>query len=103
MVSKSDQCIVVNLNPIGGKELLQVCFMYGFHSIEHRKPLWTELRSTVNVCSVEWIAIGDFNSVFESSHRINGREITVQETEYGDHWLTQFGLGFIKSQGHFFF
>lgn len=76
--------------------------MYGLHTLIDRKPLWSELQHHLESCNNEWLAIGDYNSVFEFGHRINGRSVTDAETVDGARWMDRCGLGFVKSLGHFF-
>ncbi|XP_048492328.1 uncharacterized protein LOC125493226 [Beta vulgaris subsp. vulgaris] len=54
--------------------------VYGLHSIEDRKPLWNNLHNLDATTTIEWIVMGDFNSVLCTDDRINGVPISNAET-----------------------
>ncbi|XP_019103270.1 uncharacterized protein LOC109133844 [Beta vulgaris subsp. vulgaris] len=55
--------------------------VYGSHSIENKKPLWKTIHFMATHINLEWIIMGDFNSVLESDDRINGVPISTFETQ----------------------
>ncbi|XP_010694718.1 uncharacterized protein LOC104907481 [Beta vulgaris subsp. vulgaris] len=71
--------------------------IYGLHNIEDRKPLWTTLQNITH--NLEWIIMGDFNSVLESDDRINGNPVTNAETEDFRHMLDKTDLMVVKGIG----
>lgn len=81
---------------------MNIYFVYGLHTILDRRSLWEELQKHERSCVGEWVAIGDFNCVFESEHRVNGRPVTEAETADSVNWMNGGGLGFVKSLGHYY-
>ncbi|XP_010683670.1 uncharacterized protein LOC104898313 [Beta vulgaris subsp. vulgaris] len=71
--------------------------IYGLHNIEDSKPLWTTLQNITH--NLEWIIMGDFNSVLESDDRINGNLVTNAETEDFRHMLDNTDLMVVKGIG----
>lgn len=65
--------------------MLDLVFVYGLHIVATRKPLWLNLFRIIS--SGPWVAIGDFNTVFATTHRINGVENSEQKLEDGVNWI----------------
>ncbi|XP_010687394.1 uncharacterized protein LOC104901504 [Beta vulgaris subsp. vulgaris] len=71
--------------------------VYGLHNIEDRKPLWTTLKNITH--NMEWIIMGDFNSVLECDDRLNGNPVTNAETEDFRNMLDNTDLMVVKGIG----
>lgn len=58
-----------------------VTFIYGLHSVDSRKPLWSQLKQLAQTCSPHpWLVVGDFNAMLYSTDRVNGSEVSEYET-----------------------
>ena len=44
-------------------------FIYGFHSIISRRPLWNNIREMGSGYQEPWLVLGDFNSVLQDGER----------------------------------
>lgn len=54
-------------------------FIYGFHSIGHRRPLWGKLIDLCPGPNMPWLLLGDFNSVLNIDERTNGAPVSSYE------------------------
>ncbi|KAK6120791.1 hypothetical protein DH2020_045467 [Rehmannia glutinosa] len=61
---------------------LLASFIYGYHTVGSRKPLWDNLISFGENCSLPWIAIGDFNNVLNANEKCNGKDVTSHELKH---------------------
>lgn len=69
-------CIVSN---IPGTFSCECTIVYGFNSIDLRKPLCSDLRNIGQNVNLPWIICGDFNAVLHPTDRIFGFTITLAE------------------------
>lgn len=56
--------------------------VYGFNTIDQRKPLWQQFQSLAAQSSKSWIIWGDFNSVLTVQDRLYGNPVTSNEVQY---------------------
>ncbi|YP_008992389.1 hypothetical protein Salmi_Mp122 (mitochondrion) [Salvia miltiorrhiza] len=56
-----------------------VSFVYGFHSIVSRRPLWNNLMETTELHSTPWLLVGDFNSLLRIDEKWFGAEVSAYE------------------------
>jgi hypothetical protein len=47
-------------------------FVYGLHTVAERKGLWQGISNLKNRVYDPWLLLGDFNSVYDSTHRMSG-------------------------------
>ncbi|XP_022852083.1 uncharacterized protein LOC111373750 [Olea europaea var. sylvestris] len=67
----------------------RLSFVYGFHSIVTRRPLWSNLIDFGATCSIPWMVMGDFNCILSPDEKCNGAEVTPYETrDFADCCLT---------------
>lgn len=50
----------------------------------------------------KWVAMGDFNTIFDVDKRMYGNKANPTETEDGCKFLLEHGLGFVNSMVYFF-
>ncbi|XP_056691623.1 uncharacterized protein [Spinacia oleracea] len=56
-----------------GVSMCLITFVYGLHTVETRKALWSALSGIADmVPSSPWLVLGDFNAVLASHDRTNG-------------------------------
>lgn len=79
-----------------------VTFVYGFHTMATRVPLWKDFDRIGKHMGESWVLMGDFNTVFAIDHRINGKDVSEQEIRDGLDWLNELQLGFVRSVGQFY-
>ncbi|KAK6146495.1 hypothetical protein DH2020_020364 [Rehmannia glutinosa] len=66
------------------------------------KPLWDNLISFGENCSLPWIAIGDFNNVLNANEKCNGKDVTSKELKHFEECCVLTGLTDLRSMGcHF--
>ncbi|KZV46218.1 hypothetical protein F511_24771 [Dorcoceras hygrometricum] len=64
---------------ISGRKFLLTC-IYGLHSIQHRKPVWEQLRHIgQQQITLPWVVLGDFNSVLTPDEKHGGLLVTNRE------------------------
>ncbi|KAK6162607.1 hypothetical protein DH2020_002448 [Rehmannia glutinosa] len=81
---------------------LLASFIYGYHTVGSRKPLWDNLISFGENCSLPWIAIGDFNNVLNVNEKCNGKDVTSKELKDFEECCVLTGLTDLRSMGcHF--
>lgn len=56
-----------------------VCFIYGLHSVVHRRGIWEALTGILGSHDLPWVILGDFNNVKNYDERINGKNVTYYE------------------------
>lgn len=49
-----------------------------------------------------WVSLGDYNTVFETSHRLRGVEISKNKTRDGNEYMFSKNIRFLRSFGHFY-
>ncbi|KAK6162507.1 hypothetical protein DH2020_002348 [Rehmannia glutinosa] len=74
-------------------------FIYGYHTVGSRKPLWDDLISFGENCSLPWIAIGDFNNVLNANEKCNGKDVTSDELKHFEECCVLTGLTDLRSMG----
>lgn len=74
--------------------------VYGLHTVEDRKVLWTDLSNMApQLHNTPWLIMGDLNAVMYSSDRINGVPVTLHEMQDLNDFVDS--LVDVKSTGHF--
>ncbi|XP_021863540.2 uncharacterized protein [Spinacia oleracea] len=77
--------------------------VYGLHTIEDRKSLWSALlQIQASVGAYPWILSGDFNTILADGDRINGCPITAAETCDFNNFVVSAGLCVLQSVGGYF-
>ncbi|XP_075078411.1 uncharacterized protein LOC142164323 [Nicotiana tabacum] len=59
----------------------QFTAVYGLHTVQDRKDMWSSLRNIEKQIKGAWLMMGDFNAVLEVDDRMNGREMQDHETK----------------------
>ncbi|XP_019255046.1 PREDICTED: uncharacterized protein LOC109233620 [Nicotiana attenuata] len=54
--------------------------VYGLHTIQDRRSLWTGLGNLANKVQGPWVVMGDFNSIIDAEDRIGGAPVQDVET-----------------------
>ncbi|XP_056698080.1 uncharacterized protein [Spinacia oleracea] len=75
-----DQMIHGCITAKKGKFSTSFTVVYGLHSIDTRKSMWTDLTQLSSVTLGSWLVMGDFNSVLYSGDRANGNAVNHAET-----------------------
>ncbi|KAK6128535.1 hypothetical protein DH2020_037721 [Rehmannia glutinosa] len=78
---------------------LLASFIYGYHTVGSRKPLWDNLISFGENCSLPWIAIGDFNNVLNANEKCNGKDVTSKKLKDFEECCVLTGLTDLRSMG----
>ncbi|KAK6150853.1 hypothetical protein DH2020_015785 [Rehmannia glutinosa] len=81
---------------------LLASFIYGYHTVGSRKPLWDNPISFGENCSLPWIAIGDYNNVFNANEKCNGKDVTSKELKDFEECCVLTGLTNLRSMGCYF-
>lgn len=77
--------------------------VYGLHTVDDRKGLWTGLAGLVNsVGSQAWILSGDLNAVLNSNDRLNGADVSKYESQDFADFLFSNDIYELPSAGHFY-
>ncbi|KAK6115461.1 hypothetical protein DH2020_007730 [Rehmannia glutinosa] len=76
---------------------LLASFIYAYHTVGSRKPLWDNLISVSGNCSLPWIAIGDFNNVLNANEKCNGKDVTSTEVRDFEECCVLTGLTDLRS------
>ena len=79
-----------------------VSFIYAFHTIVSRRPLWENIQEVSSNCTKPWVVIGDFNSVLSPDEKSNGTDVTPYEVKDFLECSLASGLSDIRSIGCFF-
>ena len=68
VLSNTPQMIHTRIEHSGLSITFEASFVYGLHTAQDRRPLWTDINTCANsVGSLPWIALGDFNAVLHSN------------------------------------
>lgn len=76
--------------------------VYGLHTVETRKPLWSDLIHIHGTGPGSWLVMGGFNSILFSGDRLNGSPVTNAEIRDFEHCIDNNDLGEIKSCCHYY-
>ncbi|XP_062099761.1 uncharacterized protein LOC133805598 [Humulus lupulus] len=85
VLKESDQLIHVYVQEVRSNKKFCVTFVYGRNSIEERMQLWDDL-SGLCFPATPWLVAGDFNTVFEVTDKVGGRNITAMELVDTQNW-----------------
>ncbi|XP_056685809.1 uncharacterized protein [Spinacia oleracea] len=99
---KSDQVIHGELVAKDGNFTAQFTAVYGLHTIDHRRPLWSTLTQVGTSVMHPCFVTGDFNSVLHAGDRIHGSQVSDAETRDFDACIASTRLIELKSCGNFF-
>lgn len=97
----SQHVIACSIRDLRSNGKIRRATVYGLHSIVDRKDLWQELLQLENSVMLPWLALGDFNFVFEVSHIFGGKEVSYAKIEDGRQWMVNSNVGFEKLIGHY--
>lgn len=97
-----EQVINVLISDLECKMEVGLACVYGLHSIGARKALWKELEMLAGTIVVPWLAMGDFNAIFEVDHREGGNEVAFQEMVDERTFLDDYHVGCLKTVGHYY-
>lgn len=75
---------------------------YGLNSLADRKDLWLGIVDISQSMVEPWCIMGDFNAVFDISHRVNGRLISAYEMQDFLKCIADAQLISPRSIGHWF-
>lgn len=78
---------------------MEISFIYGYNTIGQRKTLWNDLREIGNNRRNPWVLLGDFNTIFQQDHRVNGAPVTYYEIQDGCLFVENFNLTHLKYVG----
>ncbi|XP_022847501.1 uncharacterized protein LOC111370020 [Olea europaea var. sylvestris] len=56
-----------------------VSFVYGFHTVVNRRPLWNNIMEFNASISSPWLILGDYNNVLKFDEKCNGADVTPYE------------------------
>jgi len=84
------------------RQAVRLSFIYGFHSIVARRPLWSNIKEVGLACQQPWLVLGDFNSVLQDGERCNGADVSPYETRDLFECCLEAGLSDIQSMGCYF-
>lgn len=59
------------------KVVVGVSFVYGLHSVGAYRKMCDELNNIAGKITMPWVAIGDFNVVYDIEHRAGGNEVSM--------------------------
>ncbi|KAG5629705.1 hypothetical protein H5410_001422 [Solanum commersonii] len=76
--------------------------VYGWHTVEDGKSLWSELENIATNMSGPWLTMGDFNAVLHPDDRVNGQPVHDSETRDFKDFLINTGLCELKTIGRDF-
>ena len=76
--------------------------VYGVNGISDRKDMWTELVFLGASMDDPWCIMGDFNAIYDVSHRSNGRLVSTYEMKDFQVCIAQIGIISPHSVGHWF-
>ncbi|XP_058776813.1 uncharacterized protein LOC131651162 [Vicia villosa] len=80
--TKGDQFIHCELSDNYGHKLCLITFIYAHNQLMERKKLWKEIKDLANNVHDQWIVMGDFNNVLNSTNQIGGNPVHGAEFEY---------------------
>ncbi|XP_056694826.1 uncharacterized protein [Spinacia oleracea] len=86
-----------------GSVYLYFTAVYGLHTIEDRKSLWSALlQIQASVGAYPWILSCNFNTILADGDRINGCPVTAAETCDFNNFVVSAGLCVLQSVGGYF-
>ena len=78
---QSEQVMVAEVSSLDTAMEFILVSVYGLHTINDRKSMWSELLEVITTCNKPCIIIGDFNAVCQVEDRINGAMVSEAETQ----------------------
>lgn len=87
---------------LGSSVTLFVTFVYGFHTIVSRRPLWDTISDLCPSIMGPWLVMGDFHNVFKPEEKLNGLPVTDYEVRDPTLCCSSSGLSYLNSVGCFF-
>ncbi|XP_022876816.1 uncharacterized protein LOC111395022 [Olea europaea var. sylvestris] len=79
-----------------------VSFVYAFHTIVNRRPLWNNIMDFNANVSLPWMILGDFNNVLKFDEKSNGAEVTPYEIKDFANCCLHVDLTDVRSIGCFY-
>ncbi|XP_070022624.1 uncharacterized protein [Nicotiana sylvestris] len=92
----SDQLIHCLVKDNNSSFTSYITFVYGLHNVQHRIPLWRNLRNMIS--NGLWLIIGDFNSVLHLDDIVNGTPVHQTEMTDFQSYLDDIGVGQITKK-----
>lgn len=83
------------------KHQIDISFVYGLHTVQHRRALCKEMGKLAGI-GLPWLISGDFNAVLYPEDRIKGNHVSTYETSDFQQFLVDVELTEIQSKGHFY-
>ena len=81
---------------------LSISFIYAFHTVVSRVPLWDNLNTYGSTLHQPWVILGDFNNVMKCEEKINGADVTSYEVKGLVDCCLSLGLTDLNSVGCFY-
>ncbi|XP_022848848.1 uncharacterized protein LOC111371175 [Olea europaea var. sylvestris] len=78
-----------------------VSFVYGFHTMVCRRPLWENIMDFNTNVALPWMILGDFNNVLKFDEKSNGADVNPYEIKDLANCCLQVGLTDVRSIGCF--
>lgn len=97
----TSQIIHAEVTDIAGHSQFLYTAVYGLHTIEDRKSLWSNLVA-IGTNASPWIVTGDFNSLLTYEDRVNGNPVTEAELRDFNECIIAADLIQLQSTGHYF-
>lgn len=78
-----------------------VSFVYGFHTMVNRRPLWNIIMELNENVSLPWLILGDYNNVLKFDEKCNGVDVIPYEIKDFANCCLNVGLTDVRSIGFF--
>ncbi|XP_056697419.1 uncharacterized protein [Spinacia oleracea] len=103
LVKSHEQVIHMEVCDLHGVFMFYFSAVYGLHTIDDRKHLWSELGGiSVSVGNSPWLISGDFNALLDVQDRVNGNPVSLAEVRDFSAFVDTYQLVELKSSGHYF-
>lgn len=100
VISTHEQFIHLHISTKQQTWMAFVTVVYGLHSVEDRKDLWSQLTNIAQCLGDNpWLLLGDFNAVLHLKDRINGSPVTLYEVKDFAQFMDDVGCTVLKSSG----
>lgn len=78
VITSNEQIICCDFVIKSSNEKICIGFVYGLNTVGEGKSLWTTLLCLSSMIQGHWLIMGDFNTVFDTSQRVNGKPISIE-------------------------
>ncbi|XP_022891840.1 uncharacterized protein LOC111406687 [Olea europaea var. sylvestris] len=79
-----------------------VSFVYGFHTVVNRRPLWNNIMEFNANVSSPWLILGDYNNVLKFDEKCNGADVTPYKIKDLINCCLHVGLMDVRSIGCYY-